>query len=165
MRCSECGTLASDTDLFCGECGAILSPSLPDEPAGAPVVGGALEPASPLPLDLPVEPSLPPSTPKVRDTRANAAFILGVVSAASIVAICIPVFGSLIGCLGPVAGILAIILGAIVKRDIRTRGGLQEDWKRAHQGMILGIASIVIQVGLLALGLLLGIGAGLLGEF
>lgn len=152
MRCPECGALASDEDLFCGGCGAILAPSLP------------VEPEAPLPLDLPSETSFPPSAQAVRDSRANIAFILGVVSVAWIVASCIPIFGRLIGCLGPVAGILAIILSAVVKRDIRARGGLQEDWKRAHQGMILGIAGIAIQVGLLVLSLLLGVGAGLLGE-
>jgi hypothetical protein len=88
-----------------------------------------------------------------------------VVSAASIVASCIPIVGSLISCVGPVAGIVAIILGAVVKRDIKARGGLQDDWKRAHQGMLLGIAGIVISGVLLVIFVLLGLSAGLLGEF
>jgi hypothetical protein len=138
---------------------------LPDEPVEVLPVEGPVEPAAPLPLDLPLEPSPPSATPAVRDSRANIALILGVVSVASIVASCIPLLGSLIGCVGPVAGIVAIILGAVVKRDIRARGGLQDDWKRAHQGMILGIAGIVIYAVLLGIGILLGVGAGLLGEF
>ena len=164
MRCPECGTPASDEDLFCGECGAILAPALPDEPVDAPALDWPVEPAAPLPPDLPLDPSLPPSTPAVRDSRANVAFILGVVSVGSIVASCIPFLGSLIGCLGPVAGIVAIILGAVVKRDIRARGGLQEDWRRAHLGMILGIAGLVISVGLLVIGVLFSVSTGLLGE-
>ncbi len=165
MRCPECGTLVSDEDLFCGECGAILAPSLPDEPVDVLPADGPVEPAVPLPLDLPLEPSPPSATPAVRDSRANIAFILGVVSVASIVASCIPILGSLIGCVGPVAGIVAIILGAVAKRDIRARGGLQDDWNRAHQGMILGIAGIAIYGVLLVIGILFGVGAGLLGEF
>lgn len=164
MKCPECGTPASEEDLFCGECGAILAPALPDEPVDDPAFDWLDEPAAPLPFDLPLEPSPPPSTPAVRDSRANVAFILGVVSVGSIVASCIPFLGSLVGCFGPVAGIVAIILGAVVKRDIRARGGLQEDWKRAHQGMILGIAGIAIYGVLLVIGVLLGVGAGLLGE-
>lgn len=165
MRCPECGTTASDEDLFCGECGAILAPALPDEPVDVPKVDWPVEPAAPPPLDdLPLEPSPPSSTPAVRDSRANVAFVLGVVSVGAIVASCIPFFGSLIGCFGPVAGIVAIILGAVAKRDIRARGGPQEDWKRAHQGLILGIAGIAIYVGLLVIGVLFGVGAGLLGE-
>jgi hypothetical protein len=171
MKCPECGSLASDEDLFCGECGAILAPSLPDEPVDVPAFDWPDEPAAPPPLDLPLElvppvppPSTPASSPAARDSRANIAFILGVVSVGSIVASCIPLLGSLIGCLGPVAGIVAIVLGAVVKRDIKARGGLQEDWKRAHQGMILGIAGIVIYGVLLVIGVLFGVGAGLLGE-
>jgi hypothetical protein len=164
MRCPECGTLASDEDLFCSECGAILAPSLPGEPVDVPAFDALDETATPPPLDLPLETSPLPSTPAVRDSRANIAFILGVISAASIVASCIPIIGSLIGCFGPVAGIVAIILGAVVKRDIKARGGLQDDWKRAHQGMILGIAGIAIYGVLLVIGVLFGVGAGLLGE-
>jgi hypothetical protein len=164
MRCPECGTLASDEDLFCGECGAILAPSLPDEPVDVPAFDALDETATPPSLELPLETSPLPSTPAVRDSRANVAFILGVVSIGSIVVSCIPVLGSLIGCFGPVAGIVAIILGTVVKRDIKARGGLQEDWKRAHQGMILGIAGIAIYGVLLVIGVLFGVGAGLLGE-
>lgn len=171
MRCPECGTPASDEDLFCGECGAIVAPALPDESVDVPEVGWPDEPAAPLSPDLPLEtfPPTPlsspaPSTPAIRDWRANVAFVLGLVSIGAIVASCIPLLGTLISCLGPVAGIVAIILGAVVKRDIRGLGGLEEDRKRAHQGMILGIAGIAIYGVLLVLGLLLGIGAGLLGQ-
>jgi hypothetical protein len=168
MRCPECGTPASEEDLFCSECGAILAPSLPDEPVDVLPVDEPAEPAPPLPLDLPLEPSHPPPTPAIRDSRANIAFILGVVSVASSVASmaasCIPLVGSLICCVGPVVGIVAIILGAVVKRDIRARGGLQDDWKRAHQGIILGITGTVLYGVFLVIGVLLGIGVGLLGE-
>jgi len=163
MRCPECGTQASDEDLFCGECGAILAPALPDEPVDVPTFDWPDEAAARTPLDLLPEPSPPPSTAAIRDSRANVAFILGVVSVGSIVVSCIPFLGSLIGCFGPVAGIVAIILGALVKRDVRAQGGPQEDWKRAHLGMILGIAGIAIYGVLLVIGILFGVGAGLLG--
>ncbi len=157
MNCPECGAPASEADLFCGECGAILAPALPDEPG---------EPPSPdlSPEILPPPPAFTDSSlaPAVRDSRANLTFILGIVSVGSLALNCLAPL-SLLGCLGPIAGIVAIVLGAIVKRDIRARGGLPEDWKRAHQGMILGIAGTAVYVVLMVLGVLLSIGVGLLG--
>jgi hypothetical protein len=159
MECPECGATASAEDLFCGECGAILPASLPEAPADPP------------PLDLPLEPLPPPLpsgspvyAPASRDSRANIAFILGIVSIGSLVVSCLPFFG-LIGCIGPVIGIAAIVLGAVVKRDIEARGGLEADRKRAHQGMILGIVGTAFYFAFLVLGILLSIGIGVLDSF
>jgi hypothetical protein len=154
MKCTECGTQASEQDLFCGECGAILAPAA-GEPTGT--------------LDLPLE-SIPPAAapepayyepaydaPAAPDTRARVALILGIVSIGSAVLTCAPIFG-LIGCIGPVVGIAAIILGFIVKRDIRARGGLEQDRKRANLGMILGVAGLVLYFVFVAFTIVLGIG-------
>jgi hypothetical protein len=159
MECPECGTPASAEDLFCAECGAVLASSLPDPTAAPPT------------LDLPLEP-LPPPPPSSRpayalasrDSRANIAFILGIVSIGSLLVSCLPFFG-LVGCVGPIIGIAAVVLGAVVKRDIEVRGGLEADRKRAHQGMILGIAGTVFYFVFVVLGLVLGIGASFLNSF
>lgn len=159
MDCPECGAPASDKDLFCGECGAILATAVPDATPDAPAVE---LPQDPLPPAQPSYPAL--SAPATRDSRANIAFILGIVSIGSLVITCLPFFG-MIGCIGPVIGIAAIVLGAVVKRDVEARGGLEEDRKRAQQGMILGIIGTALYFVLLAIGVVLGIGAGLLNSF
>lgn len=183
MKCNECGSEASEQDLFCGECGAILAPAT-GEPAVAeePAVVGDLA-AADAPtagaLDLPLAP-IPPAesvpltaspeaayyepaydVPAAPDTRARVALVLGIVSIGSVTLTCVPVFG-LIGCIGPVVGIAAIILGFIVKRDVRARGGLEQDWKRANLGMILGVAGLVLYVVLLAFTIMFGIGMEIL---
>jgi hypothetical protein len=160
MKCEECGTLASGEDLFCGECGAILASPPTEEQAGAPIPDRVAEPASPAP-----SPSSSFDAPPARDARANAAFVLGIVSiVVAVVVACLP-FSSLFGCIAPIPGIIAIILGAIAKRDIEARGGAQEDWKRARLGMILGIVGTAIYFVLFAFGILLSIGIGLLESF
>jgi predicted nucleic acid-binding Zn ribbon protein len=158
MKCPECGAQASEQDLFCGECGAILAPARPDTPGEAPTADLSVE-------VLPSEPSFasPSYGAAARDSRANVAFILGIVSVGSVILSCLPVV-SLLSCFGPIAGIAAIILGAIVKRGIQARGGLPEDRKRAHQGMILGIAGMAIYLVMIVLGFLLSIGISLLGN-
>lgn len=158
MKCDECGTPASEQDLFCAECGAVLG--------APPVVEEAETPAYELPLD-----SLPPALPpgKVRDataapdSRARVALILGIVAVGAGLLNCLSIFG-LIGCISPVVGIAATILGAVVKRDVRARGGLEEDWKRANLGMLLGIAGLVLFAVSLVFGLF-AIGIGLLDSF
>ena len=159
MQCPECGARASIEDLFCGECGAILISSQPDS---------AADPSAP---DLPLEPLPPPPrssgpayAPASRDSRANIAFLLGILSIGSLLLSCLPFFG-LVGCVGPIIGIAAIVLGAVVKRDIEVRGGLEADRKRAHQGMILGIVGTALYFVFLVFGLVLGIGAGFLNRF
>ena len=82
----------------------------------------------------------------------------------AVVVACLPL-SSLSACIAPIPGIIAIILGAIAKRDIEARGGAQEDWKRARQGMILGIVGTAIYSVMLAFGILLSIGIGLLESF
>jgi hypothetical protein len=168
MECTECGAPASEQHLFCGECGAILAPAA-GSPAVADELAAANSPADAAALEPPLE-SPPPATPPepvyrdpaweapaVRDSRARVAFILGIVSIGMVVLTCLPVFG-LIGCIGPVVGIAASVLGFIVKRDVRARGGLEQDWKRANLGMLLGIASLALYFVLLALTIVLGIG-------
>jgi hypothetical protein len=153
MKCDECGTPASEQDLFCAECGAVLAAPAVDEVAETP--------AYELPLDQQLPPALPSGQERdataAPDSRARIALILGIVSIGSVVLTCLPIFG-LIGCVGPVVGIAAIILGAIVKRDVRARGGLEQDWKRANLGMVLGVAGLALYFVFLALTIVLGIG-------
>jgi hypothetical protein len=159
MDCPECGALASDDDLFCGECGAILATAMADEQVDEPALDLPLAPPPPAP---PPDPSL--YAPATRDSRARIAFILGIVSIASVVLTCLPFFG-MIGCIGPVIGIVAIVLGAMVKRDIDARGGLEEDRKQAHQGMIMGIVGVAIYGVFLVIAIVFSIGIGLLDSF
>lgn len=159
MNCPECGALASTEDLFCAECGAILASSPPESAADPPALDLPLEPLPPPPRS-----SRPAYAPAGRDSRANIAFILGILSMGSLLLSCLPFFG-LVGCIGPVIGIAAIVLGAVVKRDIEARGGLEADRKRANQGMILGIVGTALYFVFLVFGLVLGIGAGFLNSF
>lgn len=152
MKCHECGGPVSEQDLFCGQCGAILADPVPEEPADA--LGYDQAPMGTAPT-APPEPVY--DARAVPDTRARIALILGIVSIGSVVLTCLPFFG-LIGCIGPVVGIAAIILGSIVKRDIRARAGLEQDWKRANLGMWLGIASLAVCFVFLAFTIVLGIG-------
>jgi predicted nucleic acid-binding Zn ribbon protein len=149
MHCAECGAPASDDDLFCSECGAIL----------------AVEPATTSETNLPAEP-LAGSAPvrATRDQGASVAFILGLASVGLAVVYCIPIVG-ILACFQPLVGIAAIIVGAVARRDIQARGGPEPDRKRARQGMILGIISTVLFFALLVLGVLFGVGLGVLGEF
>jgi hypothetical protein len=71
---------------------------------------------------------------------------------------------NVIGCFQPVVAIAAIVLGAVVRRDIHTKGGLQEDRRKAHQGMVMGIVAIAMYVVLGMVSALLGLGLGILGE-
>jgi hypothetical protein len=61
--------------------------------------------------------------------------------------------------------IAAIVLGAIVRRDIDARGGLAEDRKRAQLGMVLGIAGLALYVVLIIVGLVLGISLSFLETY
>ncbi|MGD9148431.1 MAG: hypothetical protein PVI80_22900 [Anaerolineae bacterium] len=189
MKCNECGSEASEQDLFCGECGAILAPAA-DEPvvaeepaaieepavaddlaaADAPTAGALDLPLAPIPPESTVPPPASPEAayyepaydvPAAPDTRARVALVLGIVSIGSVTLTCVPIFG-LIGCIGPAVGIAAIILGFIVKRDIRASGGLEQDWKRANLGMILGVAGVVLYVVFLVFTIVLGLGMGIL---
>jgi hypothetical protein len=160
MICQECGTPASGEDLFCGECGAILDSPMPEEQAGAPISDKMPEPASPAP-----PPRSSFDAPPARDARANAAFVLGIFSIVmAVVAACLPMSG-LFACIGPIPGIIAIVLGAIAQRDIKARGGAQEDWKRARLGMILGIVGTAIFFLMLAIIILFSLGISMLESF
>jgi len=165
MQCPDCGAAISENDLFCGECGAtLIDPALAEtaaEPEAAPPVEPEIEP-------VPASPSVQPQME--RDQRATAAYVLGIVSLVLVATSCLPLFtfaacfGGLLGCLGPIAGLVAAVLGAIVQRDIDAHGGLEENRKKARQGMIMGIVSIVIYVLLIVVGIVVGFGAGILSE-
>jgi hypothetical protein len=105
----------------------------------------------------------PPAAATKRDARASTAFILGIVSVAMAVVSCIPFLG-FVTCLGPLAGIAAIILGAIVRRDIDARGGLEQDRSKAQQGLVLGIVGAILYFVLIGMSTILGIGLGIMGE-
>jgi hypothetical protein len=157
MECHECGAPASGEDLFCGECGAILASPPPEEQDGAPISDRASEFASPAP---PPRPSF--DAPSARDGRANAAFVLGIVSIVlAVVAACLPLSG-LFTCIAPLPGVIAIVLGVIAKRDIQARGGAPEDWKRARLGMILGIVGTAVYLVMLAIVILFSLGISML---
>lgn len=145
MKCDECGALMSEDDLFCGECGAVLS-----------------VPALPVQEDT-LEPEIPAVPQTSRDSRAQAAYVLGLVSIGLAIISCIPLV-SVISCVGPIAGMVAIVLGAIVKRDITALAGLESDRKKAHQGMVMGIVGIVIYAVAMFVGLVLGLGFSVLSE-
>jgi hypothetical protein len=93
----------------------------------------------------------------MHNSRARASFILGITSVVLAVLSCIP-FATLFSCGTPVVGILAIILGSMAKREIEARGGLEQDRKKAHQGMILGIMGTVLFFVFLVVIVLLGVG-------
>ena len=154
MQCPECGAITSEADLFCGECGTVLAtpsselegqvappPEAPPPPAGA-AAGGVAQ----------------------RDQRATIALVLGILSLASIVLSCLP-FLSIIACGTPLVAIAAVVLGAIVRRDIEARGGLAEDRQRAQLGMFLGIGCLVLYGILVVVGLVLGVGLSLVETY
>ena len=156
MKCQECGATASGEDLFCGECGAILAGPQPEEQAGSPIPDWVEESASPTP---PTRSSF--DAPPARDPRANAAFVLGIVSIVGVAAACLPLSG-ILTCMAPLPGVIAIILGAVAQREIKARGGAQADWKRARQGMILGIVGTTLYLALLVIIILFSFGIGVM---
>jgi hypothetical protein len=79
----------------------------------------------------------------------------------AVVAACLPLSG-LFACIGPIPGIIAIVLGAIAMRDIKARGGAQADWKRARLGMILGIVGTTLYLVMLAIVILAVLGMSML---
>jgi len=139
VKCEECGSIVSDEDLFCGVCGAVVDVPPLEAPAGdsAPTVLG--EPGASV-----------AQAPAASDSRANAAFVLGIISIGLAVVSCIP-FVNFASCLGPVIGIVAVVLGAIARRDIDVQGGLEGDRKKAQQGMIMGIVGFVLYMVMIVL--------------
>lgn len=152
MKCNECGTIAPEDDLFCGECGAVLPASTPDETETAAEAVARAQPETP-----------PSPAAAKRDPRANAAFVFGIVAIAMAVISCVPILG-FVTCLGPVAGITAIILGALAKRDIDAREGSEQDRAKAQQGLVLGIVGTILYFVVFGMSMILGIGLGILGE-
>ncbi|MGD2041969.1 MAG: hypothetical protein PVH11_14165 [Anaerolineae bacterium] len=152
MKCTECGTLASENDLFCGECGAVLPTFDPE------MVVGAGEPPAPEPAGTVDDP-----VPAGRDPRAQASFVLGIVALGVSLFWCLPIPGAF-GCLSPVAALVAIILGAVVSRDIGLKGGLDADRKRAQQAIVLGVVSLVVFVVVGVLAAVFGVGLSILND-
>lgn len=170
MQCPECGAPHTEVDLFCGECGAVLDTfdaqtragEVParETPGREPAAAAILD-LDPVPGSLPAAPALTPTAPG--DARASVAFVLGIVSLALLVVSWLPCVG-VIGCFQPVAAIVAIVLGAIVRRDVDTKGGLVADRKRAQQGMVMGIVALALYAAFALIGLVLGFGLSILGE-
>lgn len=154
MQCPECGAPYTDADLFCSECGAVLPPF--DAQVGA----GTLSAGSP-----PVDDSSAPgfAAPAARNPRANAAFVLGIVSLALLVVSLTPC-PAVFSCFQPVVAVVAIVLGAMTRRDIDVKGGLEADRKRAQQGLVMGIVALVVFAVLSLIGILLSVGLSVLGE-
>ena len=157
MQCPECGAVTSEADLFCGECGTVLA-----TPSQGPEGHAALAPEAPPPPEA-AAPAEAVAAAQ-RDQRATIALILGILSLGSIVLSCVPLV-SVIACGAPLVAIAAIVLGAVVRRDIDARGGLAEDRKRAQMGMFLGIVGLVLYAGFVIVSLVLGIGVGLLNTY
>jgi hypothetical protein len=66
--------------------------------------------------------------------------------------------------LSPVAALVAIILGAVVSRDIGLKGGLDADRKRAQQAIVLGVVSLVVFVVVGVLAAVFGVGLSILND-
>lgn len=90
-------------------------------------------PSSPPPSYGQTPPPPPPGLPQVRPSNQKAvwAMILGIL-------------GTVLCCL--FAGVPAIILGTIARREIAASGGLQEGRGMATAGLVLGIVSTVLSV-------------------
>jgi hypothetical protein len=158
---------ASEDDLFCGECGAVLSASTA-QPVDVPPADFQAQPrVAPVPSEptyyAPAGPEPTAFPSGRRDSRAKTAYVLGIVSLALAPLSCVPFFGFFY-CLEPIVGVIAIILGSIVKRDIDARGGSLEDRKKAHQGMVMGIGGTVLFFVLMIVYVILGFGLGVLPE-
>ena len=139
MKCQECGAPVSGEDLFCGECGAIITSPPPEEQAGSPTPGWEEEPVSP-----PPPPQASFDAPPAPDGRARAALVLGIASIGlAVAAACLPLSG-IFACGAPLPGIIAIVVGALAMRDIKARRGAHADWKQARLGTILGIVGTVL---------------------
>jgi hypothetical protein len=77
---------------------------------------------------------------------------------------CVP-FLSIVACGAPLVAVVAVVLGAIVRRDIDARGGLSEDRKRAQLGMFMGIAGLVLYAVLIIVGLVLSLGISMFDTY
>jgi hypothetical protein len=95
--------------------------------------------------------------------KARIAFWLGIVSVVLDVLSCRSLI-SFTGCIGPVVGIMAIVLGYLARQEIETQGGTEGDRKKANQGMIMGIVGTVLLIVLFILEVVLLVGMSFLAE-
>ena len=92
-------------------------------------------PPYPAPPVMPVMPQAMWAPPPQNDGKAIASLVLGILS--------------LVGCFGALAGIPAIILGFMSRRDIARSGGTMGGDGLALGGIITGILSTLLSVGLI----------------
>jgi type II secretory pathway pseudopilin PulG len=122
VYCQKCGTQNVDTASFCSSCGASLA-----APGGAPVAApGMLGGAPPTPGYAPA--------PAESSGKATASLVCGILGLATC----------------QLLGIVAIILGAMAKADIRRSGGRLGGEGFALAGIILGAVSFVVVVPIIA---------------
>lgn len=89
--------------------------------------------------------------------NAQAAFILGILS----------IFpGCICYCLGPVLGIIGLIMGynALQQYDANPGSYSEHDYKQAKNGKNLSIVGILLGVAMFILGIVLNIGTMVLGN-
>jgi len=102
----------------------------PQRPPGPPGY-----PPYPPPPVMPVMPQAMFQPPPQNDGKAIASLVLGILS--------------LVGCFGMLAGIPAIVLGFMSRRDIARSGGTMGGDGLALGGIVTGILSTLLSVGLL----------------
>jgi hypothetical protein len=124
MFCPNCGEDAPPTAVFCAKCGTSIAPQ---QTAAPPAVGnqpaGYAAPVVPYPQAVVAHPQ--------DDAKAIVSMILGILSLAG---------------LGILAGIPAIILGSIARKNIRASGGRISGKGMATAGVVLGWISCGLMV-------------------
>jgi hypothetical protein len=144
--------VAKEGEAFCGECGASIGSEIP--------ISSPTPPPSSEPSFGPGPSFTPIAGP---NQKAQIAFWLGIVSVVLDVLSCrSPI--SFIGCIGPVVGIIAIVLGYLAKQEIETQGGTEGDRNKANQGMIVGIVGTVLPIVLFILTVVFLLGMSFLAE-
>lgn len=129
--CPHCGQALPAQAGFCPACGK--SPSAPPEPAaGAPAFAPSFAPA-------------PYAAPPATNGLATASLVLAIASWA---------------CLGPLAGIPAIICGHIARGQIRASAGTQTGESLALVGLVIGYLNTLLWCGYFGFFMFLGASGG-----